>query len=370
MDRVMDLFCRLLLATYPTLDVPAVTNVSDLCMRPICDKRGVPRGSNYLAVPLNVSSISELHSMPGCVEKDLGQAIDLPADADRLKFLLNISDICTTPGCVKAAAHILQNLDESVDPCDDFFQFACGGWMKRHASERNSIAINKLKSYVAAQLRVLLQKKLTGNEPNYVRMVKVIYDTCMDLKSIEAKGSEPLKKVLKDLGGWPVVEGENWDPDSFNWMETHFKIRRMGYNPNILIDLSSLHILGISSDLTLGYPSLVVDNEYLMQGLNSSTTTAYFNLMVTLANKLGANESYSKVELLKALNFESMLGNLIETHYQRIGSRTPVKYTVKQLIEEVREGYSQLHDMEGYSAIFSFLVERVEDPGSEILRFF
>ena len=43
------------------------------------------------------------------------------------------SDYCVTPGCVKAASEILQNMDESVNPCDDFYQFSCGNFIKKTA---------------------------------------------------------------------------------------------------------------------------------------------------------------------------------------------------------------------------------------------
>ena len=38
---------------------------------------------------------------------------------------------CMTPGCVKTANAIIQNMDQSVNPCIDFYKFACGGFVKR-----------------------------------------------------------------------------------------------------------------------------------------------------------------------------------------------------------------------------------------------
>ena len=46
------------------------------------------------------------------------------------------SKICNTPECVKAAYTLIQNMDPSVEPCEDFYQYACGGFEERVSSKQ------------------------------------------------------------------------------------------------------------------------------------------------------------------------------------------------------------------------------------------
>lgn len=44
--------------------------------------------------------------------------------------------------------------------------------------------------------------------------------------------------ILRKLGGWPILEGDQWNENEFNWKESVYKFRQMGYSVDYFIDFS------------------------------------------------------------------------------------------------------------------------------------
>jgi neprilysin len=88
---------------------------------------------------------------------------------------------CTTVSCVHSAATLLTNLDNDVDPCDNFYDFACGNFVELIPDEKASVTAQSLvgeRTY--EQLVNLVTEPKIPGEPKTHRLSKDFYTSCMD----------------------------------------------------------------------------------------------------------------------------------------------------------------------------------------------
>lgn len=142
---------------------------------------------------------------------------------------------------------MLTILNESVDPCDDFYEFACGHFMSMTSSIPNYQEyidnFGNIEDRIYRQVLSLLTDPVQSNEPRPFSMAKSFFNTCMNVKKIDGRGSEPLMNVLFRLGDWPLIKGDRWK-DKAKWtLSTYLSyIRQCGF------EMEYLFTIGIDRD--------------------------------------------------------------------------------------------------------------------------
>ncbi|CAJ0933286.1 unnamed protein product, partial [Mesorhabditis belari] len=117
---------------------------------------------------------------------------------------------CTSKGCVRAATNLLNAMNQSADPCSNFFEFACGSWNHLHPIPDDMASYGTFafaREQVRLQLRVLLESNEISPSKS-INMARTAYRICMNTHQLDQLHSSLLLTAVDELGGWPMLSGK------------------------------------------------------------------------------------------------------------------------------------------------------------------
>lgn len=95
----------------------------------------------------------------------------------------------------------LDSIDRSVDPCTDFYQYACAGWRTSNplpADRPRYARFDEIQERNLVTLREVLEEASASSDPTQ-KKAGDFYASCMDEEGINRKGIEPIAGDLKAI---------------------------------------------------------------------------------------------------------------------------------------------------------------------------
>jgi endothelin-converting enzyme/putative endopeptidase len=112
-----------------------------------------------------------------------------------------LTGLTTTVWAQRTPGFDILSLDKTGDPCQNFYKYSCGGWMKANPLPNDQARWGRF-DVLQDRNRTILQNLLetaSTEKPTRTAIDQKIgdyYFACMDQKTIDTKGEDPLKAEL------------------------------------------------------------------------------------------------------------------------------------------------------------------------------
>ncbi|XP_037527291.1 neprilysin-1 [Rhipicephalus sanguineus] len=228
-------------------------------------------------------------------------------------------NVCATPACIQRAQIIKDSMNKSVDPCTDFYAYACGGWMARHKipeSQSTTSSFSLLDDELRETLRDILgNMTITEERQNVTDKAAVVYNACVAVPDLEDRPDVMFAIMnASGLAQWPIT-GHRKDKNSSDRTAADV-LKQTGIATLFSLEVSRDFRKLISYAIQLDQPdfSMVGRNEIINQTTDYSKPIidVYRNVIVAAMEFMKPSLTDGELHVLAdtLLAFEGKLANL------------------------------------------------------------
>ncbi|CAF0711916.1 unnamed protein product [Brachionus calyciflorus] len=227
--------------------------------------------------------------------------------------------ICLSHACVKAANMVIENMNFSVDPCEDFYEFTCGSFVKKTVLAENQriSTFDRIENQLGQSLSDLLTQSDSESDIEPIKNAKKFLRSCLNESNIEKNGDAKLMRfIIKEFDGWPL-----FDPIFFRNETQHaYKNLAALYKYGIFF-LFDLYVNPSISNPTIPtfkiyQPSWFLDKSYYEK---EEKMNSYKNFIAKILRLYNSSNSDLTDDIDKMVELEKKLAmNLLNTAEKRI----------------------------------------------------
>ena len=121
---------------------------------------------------------------------------------------------------------MVEDMDKTADPCNNFFQYACGGYIKRHSGPSSTYYADRFinlqkKNYQIAK-GVIESIQIKGSNNGALDKAAKYYSSCM-ANGASLRGLSAYWMAFNDVGGGPIGDSQ-WSESSWSLIKALQKL--------------------------------------------------------------------------------------------------------------------------------------------------